>query len=110
MSTRYVFALLINEAPLLLAKVRFCSAKMLSILYVYFLSKVRIHHRQSNLDVVTAQRIPFSSPIFLINTYHNILMVYCSDCSVSFYRLDSVEAAQHGIYIVLLTSRKWYSL
>ncbi|XP_066924584.1 guanine nucleotide exchange factor subunit RIC1-like [Clytia hemisphaerica] len=58
--------------------------------------EVRIHHRQDNLDVLLAQRISFQSPIFLINLYHNILMVYCSDCSVSFFRLQTVEASVHA--------------
>eukprot|EP00795_Rhopilema_esculentum_P004641 gene4641-20920_t len=49
--------------------------------------EVRFHCRKSNLDANTAQTIKLDSPVFLINTFHDILLVYTADCSVRFYQL-----------------------
>jgi len=49
--------------------------------------EVRIHHRKSNIDARTAQSIKFESPVFLINIFHDILLVYNADSRVSFYQL-----------------------
>lgn len=58
--------------------------------------EVRIHHRQANLDIMLAQIVTVSAPIFLINTYNNILLVFCADFSVTFYKLEAVDASIHA--------------
>lgn len=60
------------------------------------LDEVRLHSRTSNLDVTLACRVQTSSPIFLINTFNDILLVYCSDCSITFYRMAMVDEKIHG--------------
>ena len=80
---------------------------------IYFLNwiQVRIHHRKSNIDARTAQSIKFESPVFLINIFHDILLVYNADSRVSFYQLlldeqTSRELFSSVLYILILYNRK----
>eukprot|EP00794_Sanderia_malayensis_P008016 gene8016-8875_t len=49
--------------------------------------EIRFHHVNSNVDVHLAQTISVDCPVFLMNTFHDILLIYTADCEVSFYRL-----------------------
>ena len=79
---------------------------LLNIILKYFLIclQVRIHYRKSNLDTHTAQSIKFESPVFLMNMFHDILLVYTADCQVSFYQLlldEETTRERSSIYLAI---------
>ena len=69
------------------------------------IDEVRFHRRQANLDVGYAHSVKLPAPIFLINTFNDILLVYCADCSVSFYNLTAVDLKVNatGIEVVKIS-------
>jgi hypothetical protein len=53
--------------------------------------QIRLYPRLSNLDNAFASEIRLTCSPFLINILDNILLVYCSDCKLTFYSLDKAE-------------------
>jgi len=63
--------------------------------FIEEVDEIRLHNRQSNLDVLMCQRVKVNAPIFLINTFNDVLLIYCADCTVTFYKMQLVESLVH---------------
>ena len=55
--------------------------------------QIRFHSCKANLDARLAQTIAVALPVFLMNTFHDILLVYFADCRVCFYQLHLDDEA-----------------
>ncbi|XP_028401796.1 RAB6A-GEF complex partner protein 1-like [Dendronephthya gigantea] len=56
--------------------------------------QIRFYPRLSNLDNAFASEINLTCSPFLINILDNILLVYCSDCKLTFYCLDKLAEGE----------------
>ncbi|CAB3979448.1 RAB6A-GEF complex partner 1-like [Paramuricea clavata] len=61
--------------------------------------EIRLYPRFSNLDNAFASEIRLTCSPFLINILDNILLVYCSDCKLTFYSLDKAEGESDRLQI-----------
>lgn len=70
-----------------------------------FVFQIRFYPRLSNLDNAFASEIRLVCSPFLINILDNILLVYCSDCKLTFYALDTNEGESGLCSDIVVTMR-----
>ena len=71
--------------------------------HCFFIFKIRFYPRLSNLDNAFASEISLTCSPFLINILDDILLVYCSDCKLTFYSLDKTEGEPGLSCIICVT-------